>query len=259
MNSCIYEGRVHHRRYGPVSNVFRYGLFMMFLDLEELDEIFRGRRLWSTVRPSLAWFRREDHFGDPARPLDSAVRDLVERRTGRRPAGPIRLLTHLRYFGYCFNPVSFYYCYDQDDLSVETIVAEINNTPWGERFLYVLDDSSSEAGSIRKHYRFQKAFHVSPFMDMDYDYEWQFIEPDEDLMVHMINLKEGRRMFDATLQMKRHPITGPALARLLIQYPFMTGKVVGGIYWQALRLWLKRCPFYPHPKHNQRKVDGELI
>ncbi|MEI2421818.1 DUF1365 family protein, partial [Arthrospira platensis SPKY2] len=106
---------------------------MVCLDLAELDTVFRGRWLWSTQRPALAWLRREDHLGDPAHSLDESVRRLVAERTGRRPAGPIRLLAHLRYFGHCFNPVSFYYCYDAAGERVETIVAEVNNTPWGER------------------------------------------------------------------------------------------------------------------------------
>ena len=138
MNSCIYRGWVRHRRRTPVEHAFSYRMAMLYLDLAELPEVLDGRLLWSARRPSLAWFRRADYLGDTARPLDHEVRDLVEQRTGARPVGPIRLLTHLRYFGYVMNPVSFYYCFDAAGERVETVVAEITNTPWKERHSYVI-------------------------------------------------------------------------------------------------------------------------
>jgi DUF1365 family protein len=246
VNSCIYEGWVRHRRHAPVKNAFRYSMYMLYLDLDELDEVFRGRWLWSVRRPAMAWFRRRDHLGDPDVPLNEAVRDLVESRTGRRPDGPIRLLTHPRYFGYVMNPVSFYYCFDADGKRVDTIVAEVHNTPWGEMHTYVLDAAGHER---RKRFRFDKTFHVSPFMGMDQQYDWRFVDPGERLPVHMENWEDGQLLLDATMALKRRPITGGRLARMLVRYPFMTGKVIAAIYFQALRLWLKRCPFYPHPKH----------
>jgi hypothetical protein len=249
MHSCIYQGWVRHRRFAPAENAFRYRVFMMYLDLAELDTVFRGRWLWSTERFALAWFRREDHYGDPSVPLDDAVRDLVEQETGRRPRGPIRLLTNLRYFGYCMNPVSFYYVFDENDQRVETIVAEVHNTPWNEQHCYVLDASMNEGGGRRHRYRFDKAFHVSPFMGMEQNYDWRFVEPADQLGVHMENFESGQRLLDATMTLKRRPITGMNLARVLIRHPFMTGKVIAAIYFQALRLWLKRVPFHPHPKH----------
>lgn len=249
MNSCVYRGRIRHRRTSPVRNEFEYSMFMLYLDLGELPTIFDGHWLWSARRPALAWFRRADYLGNPAIPLDRAVRDLVEFHRGKRPAGPIRLLTHPRYFGYIQNPVSFYYCYDASGNALETIVAEITNTPWGERHQYVLP---AAPGAIRHRFQHAKQFHVSPFMPMDHDYDWRFSTPDRALTVHMTNLEGGQPVFDATLALRREPLTRASLSSCLLGYPWMTAAVVAGIYWQALRLKIKGAPFYPHPKGGTR-------
>jgi DUF1365 family protein len=175
----------------------------------------------------------------------------VEARTGSRPVGPIRLLTHFRYFGYVFNPVSFYFCYDQAGDSVDTIVAEITNTPWGERHCYVLGTAHNRASGRRKRYRFDKVFHISPFIDMDVAYDWRFTEPTSQLAIHMDNLRDGRPFFDATMRLERRELSGSSLARVLAQYPLMTAKVIGAIHWQALKLWIKGVPFLAHPKNRK--------
>ncbi|NIM69443.1 MAG: DUF1365 family protein [Xanthomonadales bacterium] len=249
MNSGIFVGQVRHCRVAPVEHAFSYRLFMMYLDLAELDQVFRGRWLWSTRRPALARFRREHHLGRPGSSLEASVRDLVQRETGHRPLGPIRLLTHLQYFGYCFNPVSFYYCFDGADQQVDAIVAEVNNTPWGERHCYVLDESGRPAADRRRVHRPEKAMHVSPFMPMEVDYAWRFSPPGQRLTVLMETALEGRKVFDASLDLRRREITGPALAGVLLRFPLMTLRVILGIHWQALRLWLKRCPVFDHPRH----------
>jgi len=158
------------------------------------------------------------------------------------------MLTHLRYFGYCFNPVSFYYCYDESDQQVETIVVEIHNTPWGEEYCYILGEELNEH-PLRgwKRYQFSKNFHVSPFMDMDIWCDWRFREPGKSLSVHMTNIEKGRKLFDATLTLNRREISSRDLNRVLLAYPFMTLKVTTMIYLQALRLWSKGVPFYVHP------------
>jgi len=172
---------------------------------------------------------------------------LVEKETGRRPRGPIRLLTHLRYFGYVFNPVSFYYCFDANDERLETIVAEVNNTPWKERHCYVLgNDRDIGCGSVRR-FKPAKEMHVSPFMPMDIDYDWRFRCPGNDLSVHMENYRENAKLFDATLVLKRQEITPKSLSRVLLAFPLMTLKVLTAIHWQALKLWLKGNPVHDHP------------
>jgi len=235
-------------------------MFMMYLDLGELPGLFRGRRLWSNEGKTVACFRRSDHFGDPKVPLDEAVRGLVEEKTGRRPAGPIRLLTHLRYFGYCFNPVSFYFCFDPRGRNVESIVAEVTNTPWGERHCYVLAVPNERAGNPKQTFSLQKILHVSPFMDMDMEHVWRFVLPGSRLVVQIGNRRQGESVFEATMTLRRREITTGVLARVLCRYPWMTGRILGAIYFQALRLWMKGAPFFPHPRYRrtaQTEPEGE--
>ena len=245
MNSRIYKGWVSHRRVAPTRHRFRYRLFMLYVDLAELPQLFDGTPFWSARRRALAWFKRSDYLGPPEVPLDQAVRDLVQASLGARPAGPIRLLTHLRYFGYCMNPVSFYYCFTESGDRLETIVAEITNTPWKERHQYVL---AVPAGGGINRFGFDKEFHVSPFMPMDMQYRWGFSDPLERLFVHMQNYKDGAQVFEATLAMKQQPVTSRALLQALAGFPLMTLRVIAAIHWQALRLWLKRTPVFTHPR-----------
>lgn len=244
LESCLYTGTVRHRRFSP-EHEFQYRLFLMYLDLSELDTLFRGRWLWSAHRPALARFRRDDHLGDARRPLDDCVRDLVSAQTGRRPGGPIRLLTQLRYLGYVINPVSFYYCFAADGLSIEAVVAEVTNTPWGERHCYVIPWNRSHAD--RTTARQDKVFHVSPFLPMDMRYHWRLSAPGERLSVEIENHRRGTCDFTASLALERRPISSLSLAAVLLRHPFMTGRIAAAIYWQALQLWWKGTTFYPHP------------
>lgn len=255
MKSCIFEGRVRHRRHQPVAHGFRYRVFMMYLDLDELPALFDRYWCWSARRPAFARFRREDHVGDPDVPLDEAVRDLVEVQSGTRPDGPIRLLTHLCYFGYCFNPVSFYYCFEDDGTTLATIVAEVTNTPWGERHCYVLPAGRGHERNGVLRLSARKAMHVSPFIDMDCDYDFRFTPPGDQLRVFMGNDRDGQRVFDAGMLLERRPIGSATLARVLVAYPLMTLRVMFAIHWQAFRLWLKGAPVYAHPDKRYKTVS----
>ncbi len=256
MHSCIYEGQVRHRRYTPKTHKFKYKLFYVYLDLDELDSVFEKRWFWSIKKPAIARFKRGDYLGDKNIPLKQAVLDRVEQETGKRPEGPVRLLTHLRYFGYVFNPVSFYYCYDKSDNKIETIVAEITNTPWGERHSYVLSLTDDMQKNTHMKFDIKKEFHISPFMQMDMLYDWRFTSPTELLTVHMNNYSDNKKVFDATLSLEKKPMTARNCSRVLTLFPFMTLKVISGIYWEALRLFIKRTPFHAHPEKDINPVHG---
>jgi len=238
---------------GRPSDEFHYPLFMAFIDLDELPELFDGRLLWSARRAAVAWFRRADYLGDPQMPLREAVGELVMERTGIVLDGPIRLLTHLRYFGHCFNPVSFYYCYEATGERVRAVVAEVTNTPWGERHAYVLPvrDRADHGSTHVLHGQFEKALHVSPLMGMNHTYDWRLSEPSERLSVHIESLgDDGKRAFDATLSLCRSEMTPGALRHALVAYPALTMRLSARIYTHALHLRLRGASYHPHPERS---------
>ena len=263
MNSKLYVGQVRHRRFTPRQHEFSYAMFMVYLDLDELDHVFKPFAFWSSDRFNLAWFRRSDHLGDAqtslkqavvelVQTLKQAVVELVQTRIGVHIDGPVRLLTHLRYLGIGFNPVSFYYCYDRNE-QLRAIVAEVNNTPWGEQHCYVQQVMDTDA--THHHFKLNKQFHVSPFNPMNQYYKWCIREPDQYVGVHMENWQDENRIFDASISMDARPISHGNLGYVLLRFPLITLKVLLAIYWQALKLWLKRIPIFDHPGSTESTIQ----
>lgn len=266
--SAIYTGFIRHRRFEPVDNNFNYPIFMMYLDLDEVAELFSSKWYCSFDRFNLVSFKRKDYYNPEENNLKQSVIQRVCAYYKEHQVEPpciefVRMLGHVRYLGFNFNPVVFYYCFNKKN-QLTAILSEITNTPWGERHAYVhpIDGHKQfEQGDMDvTHYKnnsdnhkfkfeFKKKFHVSPFNPMNMDYRWVFSEPKMDLHVHMDNFIqniEGNKHFDATLVLKKQSFM-KKLSSILIQQPFITVKVMWGIYWQAFKLWVKRSPFYDHP------------
>jgi len=247
-NNYIYEGTVRHRRFTPFNRTFKYKIFMTFFDINHIESMFTKSIFWNINKKALISFYRTDYHGDPKLSLDQSVRQTIIEKTNYIPEGPIRLLTHLRYFGYCFNPVSFYYCYDKNDSQVELIMAEVTNTPWNERHCYFIKNKKNK--NFKENLK--KKFHVSPFWDMDHDYEWLFSQPKENLNVHMVNFKKGDKIFDATLELSNK--IDMSFKKLIIntfKYPFITLTTYLRIHFQALILLIRGATFHNHPKYNK--------
>jgi DUF1365 family protein len=243
MHSAIYEGYLRHRRSYPHVHHFCYPIFMMYLDLDELDEVLSLSPFWSTKAWRPARFVRSDFLGDHGTPLKRAVQERIREETGTWHEGPIRLLANLRYFGYVINPIACYYCFDHSG-NLRYVVAEVTNTPWGESKSYVL---ACDPGQKYLRIDFCKALHVSPFNPMQMKYHWCSNEPSRVLSLNIETEHEERIHMDATMALKRREIDARSLSTVLLRYPWMTARVAWAIYWQALKLWFKRNPFYSHP------------
>ena len=247
MRSCLYEGFVRHRRYDPVEHNFQYRLYMAYLDLDELHQ----ERLPTLTKEegfSPISFLRTDHFGNPNEPLSQSIHELIRAQTGLVTKGPIRLLTQLRVWGHYFSPLNIFYCFEQDESTLSAIVAEVSNTPWMERHMYVLWPGNQLQDTQKLKYQHPKSFHVSPFMGMDQVYNWSIGVPNQTVQVGINSTQAQQLLFSDALSLKRQPLNRPSLRRLQIRYPLITLKTVTVIYLQALQLWKKNCPFYPHPK-----------
>ncbi len=247
MNSCLYFGEVSHHRKAPRKHDLRYDVYMAHLFLDELDDVFKGRWFWSVNRSNLGGFNRSDYHNPETPDLADAVRQTMTDQLAREIKGPVSIITHLRTFGYCFNPVSFYFLWNEELTRPIALMAEITNTPWGERYAKCFEWDSCNGGD-RSDHEFRKEFHVSPFIGMNIDYDWRFRAPAKHFQADMILKEEKKAFFTAHLKLSRRPLDGRNLAWALARFPFMTLNVTRAIYWNALILRLKGCPFYSHPK-----------
>ena len=246
MKSCIYKGQVSHQRYSPRLHGFTYSLFMMYVDLDELPKLFDRYLLWSINKPNIASFYRKDHHGNHEK-LAESIKSLVFDKTGDVVQGPIRIITHMRYFGYVFNPLSLYFCYDRTGNKVTHVVAEVNNTPWKQQHCYVLKNENENNKTLSV--RHAKDFHVSPFMQMNMDYVWSIQYPDNNINIHIENWCKDEKLFDASMYLKRIDLNSMNLSKMLTNFPLMTLKVTTMIHYEAIKLWFKGIQYVPHPKN----------
>ncbi len=256
MHSGMYHGVVAHVRTQPTRHSLRYRLCMFYLDLDELPQVLSYGRLASADRRACVRFNAGDYLTDHAGTLKERVAHVVSDATGATVNGPIRLLTHPRYWGYIFNPVSFFYVFDARGTQVEFVVAEITNTPWQERHSYVLDCRQQTTREFE--FKFDKAFHISPFMGMRQQYQWRLQAPADVVNVNMVTLEHEEPIFNASMRLEYKPLSQRAVLNELVRFPAMTAKVTAGIYWNALLLKLKGTPFHAHPDTRPHRDTTEL-
>lgn len=244
MHHALYTGAVEHRRRIPKAHGFSYSLHMWFFNLDHLGEVPQfppwfalGEDRWAINR-----FCRRDYLGDPTIPLAESVRRRMAELTGEAVSGEVCGLFHLRTLGLYFSPVNFYYGYDQDG-NLSHFLAEVSNTPWNQRHHYAYRLSQAP-------YRMEqsKRFHVSPFNPLSQHYRWSIEAPEERLAVTIeINDQRGE-IFAARLSLRRQPLNRATLLPALAKKPVMTALIVGGIYFQALKIYLKGIPYIPYRK-----------
>lgn len=254
--SALYAGTIRHRRFGAVRHEFDQPIVMTLLDLGEAGPLLDRLPLWSRRRWAPVRFRRRDYLDGTDAPLRAALDELVEARTGRRLRGPVRMLTHLRTWGWLFNPITVYWCFEADGITPDLVVLEVTNTPWGERQWYVVAaEDAAGRGAV-----FPKSLHVSPFLGMDLDYRLSFTAPvaapRSRLELRLEVLRSGRKVFDADLSLTRTELTPTSAVTVLVRHPVQTVRVSLGIYAQAARLWTRRVPLVSHPRRTDSRPEG---
>lgn len=238
MRSAIYKGKVFHKRFAPRVHSFSYPLYMVMLDLDELEDVQNISRLcgqawWSPLR-----FKRSDFHGDPNQSIKSEVYLTVKDQLGIELDGPVHVLNQWRCFGFNFNPLSTYYCFSRDGSRLVAVVAEVTNTPWLERRAYALPITDAE-----NEVSFDKDFTVSPFNPINLRYRWLSTRPDSHLSIKIDTYHNQTHSFYAAMSLERTELSKRSLRRIVSTFPFSTYRVVSAIYWEALKLYLKGVPF----------------
>lgn len=240
--SALYCGTVVHRRFRPRAHRLAYRIFYLLVDLDELPVLGQRLRLLSHNRPGLMSFHDRDHGAGDA----GALRVHVERQLAAAgiaaEGGAIRLLCLPRILGYVFNPLSVYFCHRRDG-ALAAMLYEVNNT-FGERHTYVIPVETDKA-PIRQ--RCSKRFHVSPFIGMDMTYDFEVAPPGDGVAIAIGEADGDGRLLQAAFAGQRLPLSDRNLLRVFLRYPLLTLKVIGGIHWEALRLWLKGVPLTARP------------
>ena len=241
--SLIFTGTVRHRRFTPKLHQFSYTLFMFCFDIDDLVHSFKNIKHVSIEQFNWFAFHRKNYMSHPDIPLDDYVRQLVVTKFDTLPKGKIYLLSNLSCLGYCFNPISLYFIFDETNQQLDYLILEVTNTPWGEKHNYVLKSASSPTNDVYD-FQFQKELHVSPFMAMNYAYQFNLKLTKEKIIIRMENQIDGKKDFDVTLTLT----ASDQKETVFKHYPLITYKVTAAIYWQALKLWIKGVPFHTHPK-----------
>jgi uncharacterized protein len=242
MKSAIYVGEIAHQRNVPKMHRFRYPFFMWFLNLDELDQLPGLGWLFSTQHWAISRMQRSDYLGDAQLPLADAVRARMFEITGQEVTGQVYGLMNMRTLGLYFSPVNFYYGFDKDGLFTH-FLAEVSNTPWNERhhYAYYVADGGYEMTQ-------PKAFRVSPFNPLKQQYRWRISPPGGEVGVAIMVSDERGEIFEARLQLSRQQLNKATVGRLLLKKPIMTAFIVVGIYYQALKIYLKGIPYIPYKK-----------
>ena len=217
---------------------------MVMVDVEALDAAPKG--VLGLCRGLPISLRRRDHLPAGGRALADRVRELVRPSLGRNPTGPMLLLSQPRAFGLTFDPVSFVYCMDASGRRTEAVLAEVSNTPWGERHVYTL--TGGETGGGRHRFDATKRLHVSPFFGMDHEYQFEFSDPGATASLSIENRREGDVVFRAGLALEQVGTAQAPPWSTIARHPWMPAETLVGIYSQALRLALKRARFHTHPR-----------
>jgi uncharacterized protein len=242
MESSLYTGAITHRRFIPKSHGFSYPFFMYYLKLDEIEKIPSIGRLFSTTKWAFNRFFRPDYYGDSSQPLHVAIKRRMAEITGEEVKGPVYGLMNMRTLGLYFSPVNFYYGFNED-LNFTHFLAEVSNIPWNERYQYAhfVEDGNYTPTE-------PKQFKVSPFNPVNQQYTWSIQPPGEAIGVELGVNDERGLVFEASLALKREPLSKKTLQKQLFKKPVMTASIVAGIYWQALRLYLKQIPYIPYEK-----------